>query len=335
MYYREDKKGQILQEGISEAGATSSWIAAATAYSNHNISMIPFYIYYSMFGFQRVGALSCAAGDIRARGFLLGGTAGRTTLNGEGLQHEDGHSHLIAATVPNCIAYDPTFGYEVAVIIHDGMKRMFADQENVYYYITLMNENYRHPPMPDGAEDGIRKGLYLFRAADDTQAKARVQLMGSGTILREVIAAADLLRDDFGVAADIWSATSFSELRRDALAAERWSLLHPEAEPRQSYVAQMLDGRQGPVIASTDYMRSFPEQIRPFISSRFVTLGTDGYGRSDTRAKLRRFFEVNRHYVTVAALKALADEGAVPASAVSEAIGKYGIDTEKPCPWTV
>ncbi|HSO42440.1 MAG TPA: pyruvate dehydrogenase (acetyl-transferring), homodimeric type, partial [Rhodospirillales bacterium] len=280
MYYREDKKGQILQEGISEAGAISSWIAAATAYSNHDISMIPFYIYYSMFGFQRVGDLAWAAGDIRARGFLLGGTAGRTTLNGEGLQHEDGHSHLAAATIPNCIAYDPTFGYEVAVIIQDGLRRMFAEQENVYYYITLMNENYRHPAIPQGAEDGIRKGLYLFRQSEDKGANARVQLMGSGTILREVIAAADLLQQDFGVAADIWSATSFNELRREAMAAERWSLLHPEAEARQSYVAQMLSGRQGPVIASTDYMRSFPEQIRPYVASRFVTLGTDGYGRS-------------------------------------------------------
>ena len=335
MYYREDKKGQILQEGISEAGAISSWIAAATAYSNHDINMIPFYIYYSMFGFQRVGDLAWAAGDIRARGFLLGGTAGRTTLNGEGLQHEDGHSHLAAATIPNCIAYDPTFSYEVAVIIQDGLRRMFAEQENVYYYITLMNENYRHPPMPEGAEEGIRKGLYLFRQGEDKGAKAKVQLIGSGTILREVIAAADLLQQDFGVAADIWSATSFNELRREAMAAERWSILHPEAEPKQSYVAKMLDGRQGPVIASTDYMRSFPEQIRPYIASRFVTLGTDGYGRSDTRVKLRRFFEVDRYYVTVAALKALADEGALPASAAGEAIKKYGIDTEKPCPWTV
>jgi pyruvate dehydrogenase E1 component len=288
-----------------------------------------------MFGFQRVGDLAWAAGDIRARGFLLGGTAGRTTLNGEGLQHEDGHSHLAAATIPNCIAYDPTFGYEVAVIVQDGLRRMFADQENVYYYITLMNENYRHPGMPEGAEDGIRKGLYLFSEGEEKGAKAKVQLMGSGTILREVIAGADLLQQDFGVAADVWSATSFNELRRDGMAAERWSLLHPEAEPKQSHVARMLQGRKGPVIASTDYMRSFPEQIRPYVPSRFVTLGTDGYGRSDTRAKLRQFFEVNRYYVVVAALKALADEGAVSGSSVSEAIKKYGIDTEKPCPWTV
>jgi pyruvate dehydrogenase E1 component len=335
MYYREDKKGQILQEGISEAGAISSWIAAATAYSNHGVSMIPFYIYYSMFGFQRVGDLAWAAGDSRARGFLMGGTAGRTTLNGEGLQHEDGHSHLAAATIPNCIAYDPTFGYEVAVIIQDGLRRMFAEQEDVYYYVTVMNENYQHPPMPEGAEEGIRKGLYLFREANGGGEKGRVQLLGSGTILREVIAAADLLAQDFGVAADISSATSFTELRREAMAAERWSMLHPEAEPRQSYVASTLNGRGGPVVAATDYMRSFPQQIRPYLGARYVTLGTDGFGRSDTRAQLRKFFEVNRHYVVVAALKALADEGTVPASTVKEAIDKYEIDTDKPCPWTV
>ncbi len=335
MYYREDKKGQILQEGISEAGAFSSWIAAGTSYSNHGVPMIPFYIYYSMFGFQRIGDLAWAAGDIQARGFLLGGTAGRTTLNGEGLQHQDGHSHLAAATIPNCIAYDPTFSYEVAVIIHDGLRRMFAERENVYYYITVMNENYQHPALPEGAEEGIRKGLYLFKKGEGNDSKPTVQLLGCGTILREVIAAAELLEQDFGVAADIWSATSFNELRRDAMAAERWSLLHPDAEPRQSHVAASLNDRLGPVIAATDYMRTFPEQIRPYLTARFVTLGTDGYGRSDSRAQLRKFFEVNRHYVAVAALKALADDGALPMAKVSEAIAKYGIDPERPCPWTV
>jgi pyruvate dehydrogenase E1 component len=333
MYYREDKKGQILEEGISEAGAFSSWMAAGTAYSNHGISMIPFYIYYSMFGFQRIGDLAWAAGDMQARGFLMGGTAGRTTLAGEGLQHQDGHSHLLSSTIPNCVSYDPTFSYELAVIIQDGLRRMFAEQENVYYYITVMNENYAHPAMPEGTEDGIRKGLYLFReGSGGGKNKLKVQLLGSGTILREVIAAADLLQADFGVAADVWSVPSFTELRREAIDAERWNMLHPESQPRASYVAQQLGGRPGPLVAATDYMRTFADQIRPFISGRYVTLGTDGFGRSDTRAKLRRFFEVNRHYVAVAALKALADEGALPASRVTEAIRKYGIDPEKPNP---
>ena len=333
MYYREDKKGQILEEGISEAGAFSSWIAAGTAYSNHGISMIPFYIYYSMFGFQRIGDLAWAAADMQARGFLLGGTAGRTTLAGEGLQHQDGHSHVLSSTIPNCVSYDPTFSYEVAVIIQDGLRRMFAEQENIYYYITLMNENYAHPAMPEGAEDGIRKGLYLFRdGAGGGTNKSQVQLLGSGTILREVIAAADLLQADFGISADVWSATSFTELRREAMDVERWNMLHPESPPRVSYVAQQLGTRKGPFVAATDYMRTFADQIRPFINGRYVTLGTDGFGRSDTRAKLRRFFEVNSHYVAVAALKALADEGAVPASRVTEAIRKYGIDPEKPNP---
>jgi pyruvate dehydrogenase E1 component len=336
MYYREDQKGQILEEGISEAGATSSWIAAGTSYSNHGIQMIPFYIYYSMFGFQRIGDLAWAAGDIQARGFLVGGTAGRTTLAGEGLQHQDGHSHLIASTIPNCIAYDPTFAYELAVILHDGLRRMYAEQENVYYYLTVMNENYAHPPMPEGAREGILKGMYLLgEGAGGKRKKLKVQLLGSGTILREVIAAAELLEADFGVSADVWSVTSFNELRRDGLDAERWSMLHPEEKPRRSYVSQCLDGRSGPAIAATDYMRTVADQIRPWVPGRYVTLGTDGFGRSETRAKLRRFFEVDRHHVAVAALKALADEGAVPASKVSEAISKYKIDPSRPNPWSV
>jgi pyruvate dehydrogenase E1 component len=331
MFYREDKSGQMLQEGINEAGAMSSWIAAATCYSTSNVPMIPFYIYYSMFGLQRVGDLAWAAGDMRCRGFLLGGTAGRTTLNGEGLQHEDGHSHLLAATIPNCVAYDPTFAYEVAVIIQDGLRRMFKEQEDVYYYITLMNENYSHPAMPDGAEGGIRRGMYLFR--EGSKQTPRVQLLGSGTILREVIAAADLLENDFGVAADIWSCPSFTELRREGLEAERWNLLHPAAAARKSYVEECLAKREGPVVAATDYMRAFPEQIRPYVRKRYVCLGTDGFGRSDYRVALRKFFEVNRHYVTLAALKALADEGMLATSKVAAAIAKYGIDAEKPAPW--
>jgi pyruvate dehydrogenase E1 component len=332
MYYREDKSGQMLQEGINEAGAMSSWIAAATCYSASNMPMIPFYIYYSMFGLQRVGDLAWAAGDMRCRGFLLGGTAGRTTLNGEGLQHEDGHSHLLAATIPNCVAYDPTFAYEVAVIIADGLRRMFKDQEDVYYYITLMNENYSHPAMPEGAEEGIRRGMYLLREGSKPSAP-RVQLLGCGTILREVIAAADLLQNDFGVVADIWSCPSFNELRREGLEAERWNLLHPASKPRRSYVEECLAKRDGPVIAATDYMRAFAEQIRPYVPKRYVCLGTDGFGRSDYRVALRKFFEVNRHYVTLAALKALADDGMIAATKVEAAIAKYGINAEKPAPW--
>jgi pyruvate dehydrogenase E1 component len=335
MYYREDRSGQMLQEGINEAGAMSSWIAAATSYSMSNVPMIPFYIYYSMFGLQRVGDLAWAAGDMRARGFLLGGTAGRTTLNGEGLQHEDGHSHLLAATIPNCVAYDPTFAYEVAVIIQDGLRRMMKEQEDVYYYITLMNENYAHPAMPTGAEDGIHRGMYLFRKGQKTKDQLSVQLLGSGTVMREVIAAADLLEQDFGVSADLWSCPSFNELRRDGMETERWNLLHPEETPRRSYVERCLAGRQGPVVASTDYLRAFAEQIRPYVPGRFVCLGTDGFGRSDYRKALRKFFEVDRHYVAVAALKALADDGAVPAKKVAEAITKYGIDAERPPPWKV
>jgi pyruvate dehydrogenase E1 component len=332
MFYREDKSGQMLQEGINEAGAMSSWIAAATSYSTNNVPMIPFYIFYSMFGLQRVGDLAWAAGDMRCRGFLLGGTAGRTTLNGEGLQHEDGHSHLLAATIPNCISYDPTFAYEVAVIIQDGLRRMFKDQEDVYYYVTLMNENYSHPAIPKGAEEGIRRGMYLLRDAGKKKGP-RVQLLGCGTILREVIAGADLLEQDFGVLADIWSCPSFNELRRDGLDAERWSLLHPAQTPRKSYVAECLEPRQGPIIAATDYMRAFADQIRPYVPRRYVCLGTDGFGRSDYRVALRKFFEVDRHYTAIAALKALADEGALPKTKVGAAIKKYGIETEKPAPW--
>ncbi len=335
MYYREVLNGQILEEGINEAGAISSWIAAGTAYANHGINMIPFYIFYSMFGFQRVGDLAWAAGDIQARGFLMGGTAGRTTLAGEGLQHDDGHSHLFSCNIPNCVSYDPTFAYELAVIIREGLRRMYEEQESIFYYITVMNENYAHPPLPEGAEPGIIKGLYLFKERAVAKDRPHVQLMGSGTILREVIAAGDLLEQDFGVDADVWSAPSFTELRRDGLAAERWNRLHPEEAPRPSYVAQCLEGRQGPVVAASDYVKLFADQIRPLVDRHYVALGTDGYGRSDVRAKLRRFFEVDRFHVAVAALKALADEGVVPAARVSEAIRKYEINPDAPDPITV
>jgi pyruvate dehydrogenase E1 component len=331
MFYKEDVHGQILQEGINEPGAFSSWIAAGTSYSNHGVPMIPFYIYYSMFGFQRIGDLAWAAGDSRARGFLLGGTAGRTTLNGEGLQHEDGHSHLLAASIPNCVSYDPTYAYEVAVIVQDGLRRMFAEQEDVFYYITLMNENYEHPALPEGAEEGIVKGMYLLRESTRDYSP-RVQLLGSGTILREVLAAADLLEAEHGVAADVWSVTSFTELGREGDESERWNLLHPTEEPRLPHVAQCLASRRGPVVASTDYVRAFAEQIRPWIDGSYTVLGTDGFGRSDYRAKLRRFFEVDRHYVTVAALKALADDGLVEPSTVARALETYAIDGERPAP---
>ena len=333
-FYREDKKGQILQEGINEAGAMADWIAAATSYSVHGVPMIPFYIYYSMFGFQRVGDLAYAAGDMRARGFLLGGTSGRTTLNGEGLQHQDGHSHLLSATIPNCISYDPAFGYEVAVILQDGMRRMYAEQEDVYYYLTVLNENHRQPAMPAGVEEGIRRGLYRFRSGEEAPKKPRVQLLGSGAIFHEVLAAADLLRE-WGVEADVWSAPSLTELAREGNAAARQSLLHPESDRRVSFVEQQLGPTRGPVVAATDYMRAYAEQIRPFVPRRYVVLGTDGFGRSDTREKLRSFFEVDRHHVVVAALKALADDGALPAAKASEAMRKYGIDGSRPAPWTV
>ncbi|MGH8713245.1 MAG: transketolase-like TK C-terminal-containing protein, partial [Casimicrobiaceae bacterium] len=339
MFYKEDKQGQILQEGINEAGAMCDWMAAASAYSTHGVQVIPFYIFYSMFGFQRVGDFAWAAGDMRCRGFLLGGTAGRTTLNGEGLQHEDGQSHVYAATIPNCVSYDPTFGYELAVIIQDGLRRMYAEQEDIYYYLTVMNENYAQPAMPEGAAPDIIKGMYLFKgAAGRANAKARaprVQLLGSGVILREAIAAAELLKADWGVDADLWGCPSFTELARDGHAASRWNMLHPTDPPRVAHVTARLADAQGPVIAATDYVRAFADQIRPFVPQRYVVLGTDGFGRSDTRENLRRFFEVDRHYIAVAALKALADEGTVPAAKVVEAIAKYGIDTAKPAPWTV
>ncbi len=339
MYYREDKAGQILEEGINEAGGFSSWIAAATSYSVSNVLMVPFYIFYSMFGLQRVGDLAWAAADQRARGFLLGATAGRTTLNGEGLQHEDGHSQVLASVIPNCVSYDPTFGFELAIIIQDGLRRMVTNQEDVFYYITVMNENYAHPGMAEVADrnvrEGVLKGMYLFR--EGGKAQRRVQLLGSGTILREVIAAAELLEQDWGVAADIWSCPSFTELRREGLAVERWNLLHPTAAPRKPYVETRLAGRDGPLIASTDYIKSFAEQIRPFVGKGrdYRVLGTDGFGRSDTRRKLRHFFEVDRHWVTISALKALADGGAIEAAVVAAAIAKYGIDPEKPNPSSV
>jgi pyruvate dehydrogenase E1 component len=333
MYYKEDKSGQMLQEGINEPGAMSSWIAAATSYSTSNCPMIPFYIYYSMFGFQRVGDLAWAAGDSRARGFLIGGTSGRTTLNGEGLQHEDGHSHILSATIPNCISYDPTFAYEVAVIVQDGLRRMIAEQEDVFYYITVLNENYEHPAMPEGAEEGIKKGMYLLKAADPANKGHKVQLMGSGAILREVMAGADLLAEDFGIAADVWSVTSFTELAREAAAVERWNMLHPEEPPRVPYVTACMAGRgEAPAIASTDYMKLFAEQIRPYVPSAYHVLGADGFGRSDFRRRLRHHFEVDRHFVAVAALKALADENKAPSLKVTEAIKKYGIDPEKAYP---
>ena len=337
MYYKESKSGQILEEGINEAGAFSSWLAAATSYSVTGVQMIPFYIYYSMFGFQRIGDLAWAAGDSRARGFLLGATAGRTTLNGEGLQHEDGHSHLMAATIPNCIAYDPTFAFEVAVIIQDGLRRMVKEQQDVFYYLTLMNENYSHPEIPKGAEAGIIKGLYLLQKSK-TKASAKtpkVQLMGSGVILREIIAAAELLEQDWGVASDVWSAPSFNELRREGLDTHRWNMLHPDQTQKLSYVEQCLKDADGPVIASTDYMKAFADQIRDFVPQRYVTLGTDGFGRSDSREALRRHFEIDRHYIVLAALKALADDGKLPASKAAEAILKYGIAADQPNPLTV
>jgi pyruvate dehydrogenase E1 component len=333
MFYKESKDGQILEEGINEAGAFSSWLAAATSYSVSGTQMIPFYIFYSMFGFQRVGDLAWAAGDSRARGFILGATAGRTTLNGEGLQHEDGHSHLLSATIPNCVSYDPTFSYELAVIMQDGLRRMVENQEDVYYYITLMNENYSHPEMPKDAQNGILKGMYAFSKSKASGPK--VQLLGSGVILREVIAAQELLEKDWGVSADVWSVTSFTELRREGLEVERFNLLNPEAKAKKSYVESCLEKTEGPVIASTDYMKSFADQIRNFIPRRYVTLGTDGFGRSDSREALRSFFEVDKYYVTLAALKALVDEGKLPASKVSEAIKKYKINSNRPNPVTV
>ncbi|MCZ4315035.1 pyruvate dehydrogenase (acetyl-transferring), homodimeric type [Comamonadaceae bacterium G21597-S1] len=329
MYYKEDKAGQILQEGINEPGGMSSWIAAATSYSTNNRIMIPFYVYYSMFGFQRIGDLAWAAGDMQARGFLLGGTSGRTTLNGEGLQHEDGHSHILANTIPNCVSYDPTFAHEVGVILHHGLKRMVEQQDNVFYYITLLNENYPMPGLKAGTEEQIIKGMYLCKPG--AKKTPRVQLMGSGTILRESIAAQELLENDWGVAADVWSCPSFNELGRDGQDCERFNLLHPEAEPRVPFVAQQLEKHAGPVVASTDYIKAYAEQIRPFLPKgrTFKVLGTDGFGRSDFRSKLREHFEVNRHYIVVAALKALSEEGTVPVAKVAEAIKQYAINVDK------
>ncbi|MEL7060295.1 MAG: pyruvate dehydrogenase (acetyl-transferring), homodimeric type [Acidobacteriota bacterium] len=334
--YRETTDGQILQEGINEAGALASWTAAGMSYSTHGLHMVPFFIFYSMFGFQRVGDFIWAAADMQARGFLLGATSGRTTLNGEGLQHEDGHSHLIAATVPTCRAYDPTFHYEVAVILRDGLERMFGEaNENCFYYVTLLNENYAHPAMPDGVEDGILRGMYRLEADPEADAaRPRVQLLGCGAILREVLAAAEMLRADWGVAADVWSCPSFTELRRDGLSVDRWNRLHPEEAPRRAYVTELLDSHDGPVVAATDSMASYADQVRPWIDRQFVVLGTDGFGRSDSRPALRRFFEVDRQHVVVAALGALAREGAIEASMASTAIERYGLDPELPDPWT-
>ncbi len=336
-YYKEAKDGQILQEGINESGAICSWIAAGTAYSNHGLATIPFYIFYSMFGLQRVGDLAWAAADARTRGFLLGATSGRTTLMGEGLQHDDGHSHVLSSVIPSCISYDPTYNFELAVIIQDGLRRMYVDQEDIYYYITVLNENYPHPAMPEGAEEGILKGMYLLHpATTDSDTALRVQLMGSGAILREVEAAAALLQQDFGIASDVWSATSLTELRRDGLAAERWNLLHPAAEPRVPYVQQRLAAHAGPLVVATDYMKIVADQIRPFVDGRrFTALGTDGFGRSDTRESLRTFFEVDRHFIVLAALKALADDGRIARSQLQVAIEKYGIHVDKVDPAAV
>ena len=333
MFYKESKTGQILEEGINEAGSMSAWIACATSYTNNNCTMVPFYIFYSMFGFQRVMDLIWAAGDMQARGFLIGATSGRTTLNGEGLQHQDGHSHLMAQMIPNCVSYDPTYGFELSVIVQDGLRRMYQEGENRFYYITTMNENYQHPDMPAGSEEGIIKGMYLLEEGKDADLK--VQLMGCGTILREVREAAVILREEFGVESDVWSTTSLNELRRDAMAVERNNMLNPEAEPQVAYVTECLKDRAGPVIASTDFMRIFADQLRAYIPKTYKVLGTDGFGRSDTRTKLRSFFEVDRYYVTVAALKALQEEGKIEGSVVAKAMKKFNINPEKPAPWTV
>ncbi len=335
MYYREDIQGQVLQEGITEMGAMSSWIAAATAYANHGIAMIPFYIFYSMFGLQRVGDLAWAAGDLQARGFLIGGTAGRTTLAGEGLQHQDGHSLLLASSIPNCISYDPAFNFELAVIIQDGLRRMFTDKENIFYYITVMNENYSHPALPDNVNDGILKGMYpLLSSKRGRKAAPRVQLLGSGAILRESLAAAKLLEQDFGVLSDVWSVTSYNELVRQGRNVTRWNRLHPGEPPQIAYVTEQLTKADGPVVAATDYTQTYADQIREFVPGRYVVLGTDGFGRSGTREQLRGFFEVNRYHIALAALTALADEGALPRSTILDAISRYPVDPEKPNPAT-
>ena len=333
MYYREDKSGQILEEGINEGGALCSWIAAGTSYSNHDVPMVPFYIYYSMFGFQRIGDFIWAGGDMQTRGFLIGGTAGRTTLAGEGLQHQDGHSLVAASTVPNCHSYDPTYAYELAVIVQDGLRRMIGEQENIFYYITCMNENYVQPPMPAGVEDGILRGMYLLQVGG--QGKIRVQLMGSGTILREVLAAAELLMDDFGIPADVWSVTSFNELRRDALEVERWNHLHPDEPQRKTYVEQCFGDRPGPYVAATDYMKIVADQIQGWVPGNFYSLGTDGYGRSDARKALREHFEVDRRFIAITALNALVEDDVLDRKTVAEAISKYGIDPDRPDPVTL
>ena len=336
LYYREDQKGQVLQEGISEAGGMAAWIAAATSYSVSNVAMLPFFLYYAMFGFQRVGDLCWAAADMRARGFMIGGTAGRTTINGEGLQHEDGHSHLMSGAIPNVVSYDPTFSYEVAVILQDGVRRMLQDQEDVYFYLTVMNENYVHPDMPEGCAEGILMGMYLFRDSRGSEGRC-VQLLGAGTILREVIAAAELLEKDFGVVADVWSCPSFSQVRREGHDVERWNRLHPAGPRRVPYVTGLLQERPGPVIAASDYVRALPDQLRVFmpVGRRYTVLGTDGFGRSDTRANLRSHFEVDRHWIAHAALDALMQEGLADAAEVEHAIALYGLDPEKPEPWTM
>jgi pyruvate dehydrogenase E1 component len=328
MFYREDREGQVLQEGITEAGAISAWIAASTSYSNHAVQMVPFYIFYSMFGFQRVGDLAWAAGDSRARGFLIGGTSGRTTLNGEGLQHEDGHSHVLASTVPNCVSYDPAYAYELAVIVHEGLRRMIGEQEDVYYYLTVMNENYRHPPLPEGAEEGILRGMHRVREIEG----AKVRLLGSGTILREVEAAAELLASDFEIPADVWSVTSYTELRREGLRHDRAARLHPDAEQESPWVTRCLGDSSAPVVAASDYLKAQPDGVRAWVPARFDVLGTDGFGRSDYRRHLRRFFEVDRHHVAVAALHALAAEGELEPSVVADAIARYEIDADAPDP---
>ena len=330
--YREGQDGQVMEEGITESGATSCWLAAATAYANHDCPLIPFYVFYSMFGFQRIGDLCWAAGDLQARGFLLGATSGRTTLNGEGLQHQDGHSHVLSSTVPNCVSYDPTYAYELAVIIQHGLEEMYVKKRPLFYYVTIMNENYIQPPMPEGCEEDIIKGMYLLRPHKGRKSKKMVQLMGSGTILREVIAAADILESQFGITADIWSVTSFTELRREGMTVSRWNMLHPDETPRTSHIEDCLADKSGPVIAATDYMKTFADQIREFIDASYTVLGTDGFGRSDTREQLRSFFEVDRRYIAVAALSALVKENVIDANVVKKAIVDFEIDPEKPDP---
>jgi pyruvate dehydrogenase E1 component len=333
MWYKEDKKGQILEEGINEAGAFSSWLAAGTAYSHYGVNMVPFYIFYSMFGFQRIGDLAWLAGDIRAKGFLLGATSGRTTLNGEGLQHEDGHSHIMAGTIPSCVAYDPAFSYELAVIIQDGMKRMYEEEESIFYYITLMNENYIHPTMPEGCEEGIRKGMYLFRKASGKGKK--VQLMGSGSIFQEILGAAEILKKEWDVDSDIWSIPGINGLHREGVECERFNMNNPDKKPRIPYVTQSLKNHEGPVVISTDYIRTYPEQIRRLIPNKTFILGTDGYGRSDSRENLRRFFEVDRYYIALNALRGLVDQGDLEPKVLDQAIKKYNLDSNKPNPMNV